>query len=198
MSEKSEKETRLQAAVKTEQSTESAELGKIFQDHAGLVLQSAYRITGSRSDAEDVLQTIFLRLMSRGYPRGFVDNLGSYLHRAAVNASIDLLRGRGSRRSVPMDQVGVLSAPEAKTSPEVRQREKELLARLRQAICQLSPQAAEMFTLRYLEGYRNLEIAELLGTSPGVVAVVLHRSRQHLREELRRLLGSSFLGENDE
>ncbi len=46
-----------------------------------------------------------------------------------------------------------------------------------------------MFALRYFEGLGNREIAELLGTSQGVVAVLLHRTRARLRKELAALLG---------
>ncbi len=193
MDEEAKKEKGLQAAARSQDSAERFDLERIFEDHAGPVLQAAYRVTGNRSDAEDVLQTIFLRLLRRGYPAGFAANLGSYLHRAAVNASIDLLRSRGSRPGVPLESVGVLPAASPDSSPELRQRELEVEDWLRRAVARLSPQAAEMFTLRYFEGYQNQEIADLLGTSPGVVAVVLHRSRQRLRDEIR-----SFLGETNE
>ncbi len=193
MDEEAKKEPRLHAAARNTEPVGKFELERIFQDHAGPVLQAAYRVTGNRSDAEDVLQTIFLRLMRRGDPGSMADNLGSYLHRAAVNASIDLLRSRGSRPGVPLENVGVLPDEAAASSPEQRHRELEIRDWLRRAVARLSPQAAEMFTLRYLEGYQNQEIADLLGTSPGVVAVVLHRSRQRLREEIR-----SFLGETNE
>jgi RNA polymerase sigma-70 factor (ECF subfamily) len=46
-----------------------------------------------------------------------------------------------------------------------------------------------MFVLRYLEGLDNREIARLLGTSQGVVAVQLHRARRRLRRELEAHLG---------
>ncbi len=193
MDEEAKKEPRLHAAARNTEPVGKFELERIFQDHAGPVLQAAYRVTGNRSDAEDVLQTIFLRLLRRGDPAAMADNLGSYLHRAAVNASIDLLRSRGSRPGVPLENVGVLRDEAAASSPEQRHRELEIRDWLRRAVARLSPQAAEMFTLRYLEGYQNQEIADLLGTSPGVVAVVLHRSRQRLREEIR-----SFLGDDNE
>jgi RNA polymerase sigma-70 factor (ECF subfamily) len=65
---------------------------------------SASRV-GSRadaSDAEDVLQTVFLRIVRRDDPPLRADDAASYLHRAATNASLDLLRRRKTRDSEPI------------------------------------------------------------------------------------------------
>ena len=53
----------------------------------------------------------------------------------------------------------------------------------------LSPRQAEIFTLRYLEGMGNLEIARLLGASQTSIAVLLHRARHRLQRELGPLEG---------
>jgi RNA polymerase sigma factor (sigma-70 family) len=59
-----------------------------------------------------------------------------------------------------------------------------LRERLRVAVAQLHPTAAEMFSLRYFEGYDNAEVAKLMDTSEGTVAVTLHRTRTRLQKEL--------------
>ena len=168
------------------------ELEQAFKAHHNRVFQVAYRVTGNSSDAEDVLQNIFIRLMKRPTLPSRSDELGSYLHRAAVNASIDLLRSRKPSRRIPLEDIAVQLAEDDESSPETEQRGKELADWLRSAVSSLSPQAAEIFSLRYLEGYKNLEIAEIVQTSPGVVAVVLHRARQRLREELEKFLGEKL------
>src|SRR5207253_3543320 len=90
--------------------TESAqappgEIEQICRDHHGMVFRAAYRITGNASDAEDVLQTVFLRLMRRDASAEAVGNMASYLHRAAVNSALDLMRSRQNARSIPLDDV---------------------------------------------------------------------------------------------
>jgi RNA polymerase sigma-70 factor (ECF subfamily) len=55
----------------------------------------------------------------------------------------------------------------------------------------LSPRQAEIFTLRYLEGLGNLEIAKMLGSSQTSIAVILHRARHRLQKELAPLEGES-------
>src|SRR5215468_9608753 len=67
---------------------------QLFQEHHGLVYRAAYRITGNVQDAEDVLQTLFLRLLHRGRQLDLNANPKGYLHRAAVNIALDIVRAR--------------------------------------------------------------------------------------------------------
>lgn len=172
-------------------SAPSGELERVFQAHHGRVFRAAYRITGNASDAEDVLQTVFLRLLRQGWTTASVGSLEGYLHRAAVNGALDLVRARGAALSVPLDEAA--SAADSRLRPDRRYGALELGACLRQAIARLTPRAAEIFALRYFEDYGNQEIAGLLGVSPSEVAVSLHRSRSRLQEEIR-----SYLGDNHE
>jgi len=192
MSSENAKEKKVQAALRQETTpAPNPELARIFQQHHNRVIQAAYRVTGSLSDAEDVLQTVFLRLLRRHDLPNRSEKLGSYLHRAAINAGIDLIRSRKQGKKVALEDAGPL--PETRNiSPDDRQASLELEDWLRSTLSGLSPQSAEVFALRYLEGYGNQEIAELIGTSPGVVAVVLHRTRTRLRTELSKFLGGTF------
>src|SRR5690242_11919667 len=79
------------------------ELDLLFTEHHDHVFRAAYRVTGNPVDAEDVLQTVFLRLARRKDKLDLSPNPGSYLHRAAVNASLDLLRSRIRSRSVSFE-----------------------------------------------------------------------------------------------
>jgi RNA polymerase sigma-70 factor (ECF subfamily) len=162
------------------------QLDRLYREHANLVLRTAYRVTGSNADAEDVLQTVFLRLARRDDMDALEPNPAAYLRRAAVNASLDLVRARKRAPHVALDEVG---ARESGTSLQTIQEDRELQDRVREAVAKLNPRAAEMFVLRYFEGYDNGEIAELLGMSKMVVPVLLHRARARVREELGRYLG---------
>lgn len=153
------------------------ELESAFRSHHGMVFRTAYRITGNAADAEDVLQAVFLRLLRRAPQAGTMDNPESYLRRAAINASLDVIRARRTDRTVELtvDVAG-------DDSPELRQ----ALAR---ALAQLESRPAEIFTLRFLEGFTNLEIAKMLGISSVLVAVIVHRTRKQLRHSLASYLG---------
>lgn len=159
------------------------DLESLFREHHDRVFRAAYRVTGSVVDAEDVLQTVFLRL-SRRSEVNLEPNPGSYLHRAAINASLDLIRQRARTDSIPIDDVAPILAANPKLSPELQHRNRELRDCLGRAISKLGEKSAEMFVLKYYEGYDNTEIAKLMGTSALVVGVLLHRARARVKKEV--------------
>ena len=164
-------------------------LEALFREHHGAVYRAAYRVTGDAMDAEDVLQTVFTRLLRREEQPDLSESAGSYLHRAAVNAALDLMRRRKRSRRVDLEEVGETLEDRSDLGPERARGNRELKRRLREAMSRLSPRQAEIFTLRYLEGMGNLEIARLLGASQTSIAVLLHRARHRLQRELGPLEG---------
>ena len=164
-------------------------LGVLFREHYKGIYRVAYRITGSQSDAEDVLQTIFLRLTRNSAGRDLSPNPRAFLYRSAINASLDLVRLRKRANSVSLDVVDFdQSSTSSVATPEDDLADTELRELLRQAVAKLEGRAATAFTLRYYEGYDNRQIAEVLGTSQLVVAVTLHRARTRLRKEIGNYL----------
>jgi RNA polymerase sigma-70 factor, ECF subfamily len=161
-----------------------AELEEIFRTHHSCVLKAAYRVTGSMADAEDVSQSVFLRLAHGKVDASRISNLQSYLQKSAVNAALDLIRSRGHREHVPVETANELPSNPS-LSPERAVSSMEIKDWLRRELALLNPRAAEMFVLRYLEGLDNPEIAQAMNTSQAVVAVTLHRTRARLKKSLR-------------
>lgn len=158
----------------------SDEVERLFRAHHGLVFRTAYRITGNATDAEDVLQTVFLRLAGRNGSARPLENCESYLRRAAINAALDVLRARRGAATLPLDDF--------EAEPGLAER-RELRDCLRRALASLNPETAQVFALRFFEGYSNREIARLLGISQVRVAVTLHRARRRLQKEMRSYMG---------
>src|SRR5262245_22970670 len=73
------------------------EFEDIFEEHYPLVFRTAYGVTGRVEDAEDVVQTIFLRLLQRETTRDFIKNPPGYLYRAAINLSLTVVQTRRRR-----------------------------------------------------------------------------------------------------
>lgn len=155
------------------------EIERVFADHKELVFRAAYRVTGNSSDAEDVLQTVFLRLL-RSPQLPEIHHLRAYLHRAAVNAALDLLRARKDSQNLPLEEQPEIAGT---ASASIRQETGELRVWLRQALARLEPKWAEMFVLRFIEDYNNREIARMMRTSAAAVAVALHRTRAQLKKD---------------
>lgn len=158
------------------------QFSRLFDEHHGLIFRTAYRLTGSAADAEDVLQTIFLRLV-RSDNATVPASEESYFRRAAVNASLDLLRARHTDRSASFDEL-----PSNASDPDRR----ELQESLRRAFATLSPRSAEIFALRHVEDFSNGEIARMLSISQILVAVTLHRARRQLQKEIHSYFGGTL------
>lgn len=166
-----------------------SELGQLFEEHQGRIFRAAFRILGDQAEAEDVLQSVFLRIVRREHPPEAIGNLDAYLYRTAINAALDLIRSRWRSSTVPLPE----EPPRERTDPGSAAGTEAFEIRnwLRRALGTLSARQAEMFVLRYLEGYDNREIAQMLGTSQAVVAVSLFRARGQLQKQLRKLAGGS-------
>jgi RNA polymerase sigma factor (sigma-70 family) len=159
----------------------------LFRQHSDRVFRTAHRVTGSAADAEDVLQTVFLRLARSAESPSALENPEGYFARAAINASLDLLRSRKRSRAVSFDDVetgAAVATFASQRNPEAGHEDRELRNLIRAAVSRLGANAAQMFTLRYFEGYDNGEIARIMSTSALVVGVTLHRARARLRKEI--------------
>jgi RNA polymerase sigma-70 factor (ECF subfamily) len=153
-----------------------------------MVFRTAYRITGNAADAEDVLQTVFLRMMRRDHGAQMVDSYESYLRRAAVNAALDIVRSGRDSRKVPLEDLP--PAPAAR-GLETASETEEFRAQVRRALGRLPAREAEIFALRFFEERSNQEIARMLGISQVHVAVIVHRTRRQLQKEIGSYLGAS-------
>jgi RNA polymerase sigma-70 factor (ECF subfamily) len=154
----------------------------IFKAHAQLMYRTAYGVLGTHHDAEDVVQTIFLKLIRQEFPPDLERNPEAYLYRAAVNASLSTIRNR-------RHEVLVESWQEFETPAPIDSDDHEQHRRLYEAIAELKPEAAQIVILRYMHNKSDAEIARLFGVSRGSIALKLFRSRMKLRKLLRETLG---------
>ena len=166
------------------EATGNPEFEEIFNQYSRFVYRTAYAVTGCREDAEDVLQTIFLRLAKQKISPDVLKDPRPYLHRSAVNVSLSVIRSR--RRGVNLLDALRQQPPGAAAGTIF---DDELRSRLREAIGQLKPVAAEILLLRYTHDYSDAEIARMLGVSRGAIALKLFRLRARLKNVLRAAMG---------
>jgi RNA polymerase sigma-70 factor (ECF subfamily) len=159
------------------------EFGRIFEEHYDLIYRTAYSITRTPQDAEDVVQTIFLRLLRREIPPDFTKNPKGYFYRSAVNVSLQTVRQR-ERHILSGDSERLPSGSDSRGAGHAHH-EEEMDRRLWQAIAELSESAAQILILRYIHDYSLADIARLLGTSRSTIAVSLFRSRARLKKLIR-------------
>ena len=160
------------------------EFESIFREHSEFVYRTAYRVTGSAEDAEDVMQTVFLKLFRNLHPSDIRQKPRAYLYRAAVNSALNVVRSRQHQVLTNEPESFESDAPWRQSDKEADMHEN-----LRMALADLKPKAAEIFILRYVHGYSDTEIGGLLGTSRGTIAISLFRTRARLRKSIRNYQG---------
>ena len=154
-----------------------AGFAELYEHHYEAVFRAALRVTGNPADAEDVLHTVFLRVLIRGGEIEDVTLPAAYFRRAAVNAAVDVLRRREMHAESAYDD----RAPHATVQPPFLLRE-----RLRRAIATLDTEDASLFLLRHVEGLSLDELAAMFQIEKNNAAVRLHRIRHRLQAELER------------
>ena len=157
--------------------TPPAGFAELYELHYEAVFRAALRVTGNPADAEDVLQTVFLRVLARGGDVEDVAQPSAYFRRAAVNAAVDVLR----RRELHAESVYDDRAPHAASqTPSL------LKERLRRALTAVDGEDASLFLLRHVEGLSIEELAGMFQMERNNVAVRLHRIRRRLQAEMER------------
>ena len=152
------------------------EIEELFHEHSTMLYRTAYSMLGNSADAQDVVQTIFLRLLRREIPAN-VENIGAYLYRAAVNSSLNAIRDR--------KRVDLMADTETLDVPDENHESSSALGafrRLTDAIADLSSGDAQVLILRYVHNHTDAEIARLLGVSRGTISMRLFRSRLRLKK----------------
>jgi RNA polymerase sigma-70 factor, ECF subfamily len=163
--------------IETSQTTLLAGVAELYERYYDVVYRAALRVTGRPSDAEDVLQTVFLRVLAQLDQDQKQAWPAAYFKRAAVNAAVDLLRRRAVHAETTYDDF----APHAAVEPALLLKEQ-----LRRAIAVLPRDDATLFLLRHVEGLSNQELADLFQLEKNNVAVRLHRIRARLQAEVER------------
>lgn len=154
---------------------------ELVRRHRDRLWAVALRTTGDPDDAADALQDALLSAFRRA--EGFRGDaqVTTWLHRIVVNACLDRLRRRSSRRTDPLpdeeDRTAVLAAPRnAEHDVEVTERRADVLA----ALAEITEEQRAALVLVDMEGYSVEEAAEILECAPGTVKSRCSRGRARL------------------
>ncbi len=149
----------------------------------------ALRLTGSRTDAEDLVQEAFVRAF-RFFQR-YDSSLpfSSWLYRILTNAHIDEVRRRGKLKTSSLDEPhwdtgALLELPDETHSPEKLMMTSEMEAEVQEGLSLMTPDFRIAVLLADMEGMSYEEVAQIMGTSVGTVRSRIHRGRKQLRRYL--------------
>jgi RNA polymerase sigma-70 factor, ECF subfamily len=161
----------------------------LVERHSRAVYRLAQRMTGNAHDAEDVVQETFLRAYKQLGRFESRANFGTWLHRIAVNCSIDLIRARAHRETghdnADLEQFGADAiVPEAGQSPERLMLSTEVQDRINAAMASLSAMERAAFVLRHFEGQSIDEIGRALGLKTNAAKHSIFRAVRKMRTAL--------------
>ena len=166
----------------------------LVERHSANVFRLAYRMTGNRHDAEEVVQEAFLRAYQKLGQFAARANFGTWVYRIAANYAIDRMRQRRSeeaRREAPgrttedgAEIAPVTIFPDSAPSPERLAQSRQLALHMRRALNDLTPAERTAFVMRHWGGSGIEEIAEALKSSTSAAKNTVFRSVQKLRRAL--------------
>jgi RNA polymerase sigma-70 factor (ECF subfamily) len=184
------------AAVALARDGDSDAFRGLVERHSRAVYRLAHRMTGNPQDAEDVVQETFLkayRQLGRFESRA---NFGTWLHRIAVNCSIDLIRGRKHQETKHeaadldlLDSAGD-HAQRLDPSPERLMLSSEVQERVGRAMEGLTPMERAAFVLRHFEGQSIEDISLALGLKANAAKHSIFRAVRKMRLALEPFVES--------
>lgn len=182
------------AAVALARDGDSEAFRALVERHSRAVFRLAHRMTGNASDAEDVVQETFLRAYKQLGRFESRANFGTWLHRIAVNCSIDLIRARphreASHETTDLEHFGAAEAADAgRASPERLMLSTEVQNRITGAMSALSQMERAAFVLRHFEGQSIDEISRALGLKTNATKHSIFRAVKKMRLALEPFVG---------
>lgn len=160
----------------------------LVEQHGRAVFRVAHRMTGNAQDAEDVVQETFLkayRQIGRFESRA---NFSTWLHRIAVNCSIDLIRTRRHQETAhdapDLEHYEAAAEERVDRSPERLMWSTQVHERVNEAMGALSPMERAAFALRHFEGHSIEEISRTLGLKTNATKHSIFRAVRKMRAAL--------------
>ncbi len=164
---------------------------EMYDGHATRLYNLASRMVGSPTEAEDLLQEIFLQAFRKLSSYKGESALGTWLYRLAVNLCLDRIRSKQGK----MDRATVAIEDERGevVVPGVQRRADSVVERLdlERAIAQLPASYKAAFLLHDVEGFEHHEIGDILGIAEGTSKSLVHKARLRLRAFLGTPLPSA-------
>jgi RNA polymerase sigma-70 factor (ECF subfamily) len=159
-------------------------IGELYDQYAERIYSYLYRRVGNAQIAEDLTGDTFLRVLEAiRADKSWRISFRAWLYRIAHNIVVDWYRRRGNRPVLALEERWL----ESETAPpSARASQAWTLGELREGLRLLTASQQQVLLLRFGEGLRSREVAEVLGKSVGAVEALQHRALETLREQIGR------------
>lgn len=152
------------------QQTANHALPELYRAHRARALRIARRILQDPTEAEDVVQEVFVRLWRQPERFGGRSSVSTWLYRVMVNSAINSLRAQRRRATLSFEC-------EAGASPEELAVSQQLRTLFEQTLRDIGGRQQQVVWMREVRGFSYPEIASMLGIPEGTVKSTLHRAR---------------------
>jgi RNA polymerase sigma factor (sigma-70 family) len=146
--------------------------------------QTAYRLTGDRDQAEDLVQDVLTKLYPMTNKLSDVLELKPWLARTIHNRYVDAVRKRARSPSTVSNDFAYLSAVDANPAPDDQVANDDLSSALHQALDTLSPESRSLVVLHLMEGHTLERLTDVFDVPLGTLKSRLHTARSRLKKML--------------
>lgn len=153
---------------------DTAQATRLVETYSDMILRISYSYLKQTCDAEDICQTVFLKILTKDIRFDTPQHEKAYIIRTTVNTCKDHLKGGFFRKTVPLDNAETIAAPQAPDLP------------ILEALKALPENYRVPIYLFYYEDYSAREIGQILGKSEGNITTCLSRGRKKLRDYLQQ------------
>ena len=164
----------------------------LVDEHQRKVLNTCYRFVGSREDAEDLTQEVFLEVYKSISSFRGDSKISTWIYRIAVSKSLDFIRRKKRKKRFAIfkstfndDEVEEDIPDNQNLNPGSRIEEQDRIRILNEAIESLPENQRAAFTLSKYDEMSYKEIAEILNTTVASVESLIHRAKQNLKKRLQ-------------
>jgi len=181
------------ALIRAAQGGDSRAFEELVRLYDQSVLRLALNLLRSPEDANDIFQEAFLRVYKNLHTFRFDCSFHTWLYRIVTNLCLDALRKRKVRkeegtvvetREGILDRMDTIEEERADGNPQRRLLSRELQAKIRNVLADLTPRERMVFEMRHYEGMRLRAIGDVLGTSEEAAKNCLFRATQKMRAAL--------------
>jgi RNA polymerase sigma-70 factor, ECF subfamily len=154
----------------------------LYRQHSTRLYNLAFRMVGNASDAEDLLQDIFLTVYRKLESFRGASALSTWLYRLGMNVCLDRLRSKAARQDQATDTLDerLGNTLGASTLTGVSRID------LERAISSLPEGSRAAFLLHDVEGFDHTEVGQILGVAEGTSKSQVHKARLRIREYLHQ------------
>ena len=177
--------------IREAQGGSHAAFSQLVRAHDEAVLRLAFRITGSRNDAQDIYQDVFLKVYRKMDRFRFECSFSTWITRIVANTCFDHLRKGRNRREIGTitvdaegeenDLLNLVRDDRQAHNPEREFLRNELGRSILCALQRLTPRERIVFDLKHFQGMKLKAVSEILNTSEGSVKTSLLRATRKLR-----------------